>query len=309
MGVPNNTLHIPLIGSQYLEEMGWTPTSSFWNGTARSLPERQRNELYLVASGTIWIGLLLHKLPQQNDYRLQFDIAYLFQQKGVLQTLRSIDLLCSANCYPDALTIVRSLHTRLNLLILCSCGPYLFDDWLKNPKHEIFIDGHIRTELANHGLYPFPHLYDTFSEIVHGQYQALNESGYMVNGLFPEIPAIANLVLVGAKFLIGVMGWVGLSMLLQDRGGEGRGTRLPHELQEAVLLYKYFRESLLVPNRYDHLWTMIPEERHWNKAGKGKKIVAQWFEFDEYRRQLGLFHRKSQPKQLGKKYRPAVAIK
>jgi hypothetical protein len=90
-------------------------------------------------------------------------------------------------------------------------------------------------------------------------------------------------------------------VLLQDFDGSA----VPKEMEEIRRLYAFIREHLLQPARLDHLWTMLAEDRHWEKVSKTETAVAKWFDFDEYQRQLALFHRKGQRKTLGKKYRNA----
>jgi len=152
--------------------------------------------------------------------------------------------------------------------------------------------------MANHQIFTFPHMYEHSSEIVHAQFAALAEAGYMEAGLFPRLPAIENRVLASAKFLFGVIGWVGVSVLALQSG-----SRIDKDLADYVNLFTFLNKDILAPSRFDHLPASIAEERHWDQVGKDKTAIAYWFSPSEFRRQLELFHRSSQPKQLGKPYK------
>jgi hypothetical protein len=138
-----------------------------------------------------FIVRLFGRLPQLS-WQLEFDVAYLWFTKSSAQAGASIQLLTNAACYADAFVVLRSLHGRVNLLVLMSLGTHLFDEWLKSPKAPRFLDGNIRKELVNHGIYTFPHFYEHASEIAHGQFAGVSEAGYMEHGLFSRTPAIEN---------------------------------------------------------------------------------------------------------------------
>lgn len=303
LGVPPEGVEYPFAGALYLEGVGGPPLSSFWNELSPDLVARQRDEFFLAGTTALAVAQLPRDIPHRNDWRLSFDVAYLFQTKPLVQAIQAINLFCTARCYSDAFSVIRTLHSRTQQLVLFSLGPHLFDEWLRNPGHEKFLDGHIRGELSNQGIYVFSHLYDQLSEVVHGQLQALSETGYFEKGLFPEIPAVANMVFVAAKFLLGVIGWVGVSAVLVDQDGVAQK---PPGIEALTAIYSTMFSNVLRPARFDHLWTMLAEERHWEKAGKDKTIIAKWFQFEEYQRQLRLFHRPGQPKSLGKRYRSTL---
>lgn len=300
LGVPPEAVEYPLSGALYLEGVGGPSLASFWNEVSPGLVARQRDEFFLAGTTALAVAMLPRDVPHRNEWRLAFDVAYLFQTKPVVQAIKAVDLLCGARCYSDAFSVIRTLHSRTQQLVLFSLGPHLFDEWLRHPRHEKFLDGHIRDELSNHGIHVFSYLYDQFSEIVHGQFHALSEAGYFEVGLFPEIPAVANMVFVAAKFLFGVIGWTGMCAVLVDQDGVAQR---PTQVDALAAIYAAMFRSTLLPARFDHLWTMVAEERHWERAGKDKTIIAKWFLFEEYQRQLQLFHRRVQPKSLGKKYR------
>lgn len=300
LGVPIAAIEIPVSGALYLESVGGPPLSSYWNKVDPEIISRQRDEFFLVGTTTLAVARCITTLPHQNEWRFSFDIAYLFQIKPLIQAIKSIDILCGARCYSDALSVIRALQSRAQQLVLFSLGPHLFKEWAQNPRHEKFLDGHIRDELSNHGIHVFSYLYDQLSELIHGHLQALSEAGYFEKGCFPEILPVANMVFVSAKFLMGVIGWAGVCALLLDQDGSKEG---PTKLKALSAIYSAMLKDILHPGRLDHLWTMIAEDRHWEKAGKETFIVAKLFQFEEYQRQLGLFHRRSQPKFLGKRYR------
>lgn len=72
--------------------------------------------------------------------------------------------------------------------------------------------------------------------------------------------------------------------------------------KEALLhLDDQIKTEFMAPNRIEQLFTIMAEDRHIERIGK-KKFVTRLFDFEEYQRQLSLFHRKSRPKQLSNKY-------
>jgi len=286
----------------YLEEMGapeaalWWPAENPDDKVANWLA-RQHTEFSLVVTSALSLAPLFGQ-PSTLDWEIDFNIAYLFFAKGCAQAAAAIQLLTHSRCYADAFTTVRGLHTRVNFLTLMALGPHLFDEWLKSPKESRFLDGHVRDELANHEIGTFPHVYEHASEVVHAQFTALAEAGYMETGLFPRVPAIENRVLASAKFLFGIIGWVGVSVLALQAG-----SRIDQELRDHENLFAFLDRDILAPNQFDHLLASIAEDRHWTTIGKDKMAIAHWFSASEFRRQLELFHRSSQPKRLGKQYR------
>lgn len=300
--VPEELAHIPIAGATYLASMGvpdpaiWWPSDLGSDEVTNSLA-RQHSELSLVVTSTLSLMYLFGR-PQKLDKHLDFDVAFLFFAKSLAQSAATIQLLTHARCYADVFTVVRALHTRVNLLTLMSFGSHLFDDWLKTPKESRFLDCHVRSELANHGVYTFPHVYEQASEVVHAQFFALTEAGYMEAGLFPHLPAVENRLLASAKFLFGIVGWIGVSVLSIREGHEQ-----DLDLRDHEALFAFLEQDVLAPNRWDHLLSLIAEDRHQIPMGKEKVAIGHWFSPREYQRQLGLFHRSSQPKRLGKLYR------
>ena len=301
LGIPLELLVYPITGARYLESVGGPAISTYWNGQTRDPAQRQRDEIFVVACTTFWVSYLIGKTFDQDERCQSFDAAYLFQVKALVQFCRSIDLLSSARCYVDSFVLLRSLHSRIHLLLLFSLAPGLYSDWIKSPNLPKFRDARVRKELKRQGIVVFPHLYKQFSEIVHGEARALLKTGHIETGVFPYIAAINNMLFVAAKFLMGIAGWVGLSALLQY----WNDTKAPiqkDEVERTEQLYQYIISHILVPQRFDHLWTMIAEDRHWEKTSDSSFVICEAFDFAEYRRRVALFHRPEQAARLSQEY-------
>jgi hypothetical protein len=297
IGVHNDSIALLIAGADFVERSGGLYASPFWDKDSNDTIDKSRDEFFITGISLVPIVQLLASMPVVNNWRTVFDVTYIWQLKPLLQSLISIDSLCQSNCYMDASIIVRSLHSRVQQMTLFSLNPYLYDKWLKEPKAEIFLDGHVRRELGNHNISIFPHLYDWFSEVVHGQYLACTDLGYFEKGIFNDLSAIKNLIYTASKFLFGAVCWVGISALKLDQADND----IDLESDATFELANAIREKIMIPNRVEHFMTMHPEDRHLEKDGKNKYVI-RYFDFEEYRRQLALFHRKSQPKKLNKKY-------
>jgi hypothetical protein len=302
LGVPSALARIPVAGALYLADMDAPEPAVWWPSDLGSSEvdnwlARQHAELSLVLTSTLSVMALFGR-PSKRDEDIEFDVAFLFFAKGLAPSAAAIQLLTGARCYTDGFGVVRSLHTRVNLLALMSLGPHLFDEWLKAPKQSRFLDGKVRSELLNHGIYTFPHMYEQASEVVHSQLFAIAEAGYMEAGLFPRIPGVENRVLASTKFLLGIVGAIGVSVLALRAAHHG-----DQDVADHLALFEFLNEDILAPNRFDHLLASIAEDRHWIPIGKDKTAIGHWFSPQEYRRQLELFRRASQPKRLGKAYR------
>lgn len=301
LGVPEDLHYLPVMGAEYLTRMGGPEMITYWRAMAvdESAPLlwRQRAEFFLVVT-TVLALAHYYGTEASPGKQLEFNVAFLFFLKGFAQTAASVHTLSSSRCYLDGFSVARSLAGRVNLLALFSLGPHLFDRWLKSPKDRRFLDGHVRDELANHDVHIFPHLYEQFSEVTHGQFQAIAEAGYMEQGLFPRVSAIENQLLVAGKLLFGVVAGVGLAGLKTwPRSG------VEQHLPEMERLQEHLWNEVLPPTRLDHLFTTVAEERHWKQIGKGRYRAGAWFDPAAFRRQHALFGRASRPKELGKLYR------
>ena len=242
-------------------------------------------------------GIIPH-LEHKHDWAEAFHVAFLFHLKANLQSVNSIDALCKASCYVDAFSVIRAMHSRVNLLILSTLNPHLFDEWLKNPKDPKFLDGKIREILESNSINTMGHMYEHYSEIIHGNFLALAEVGYMTKGVFSEVLAIMNQVYVSAKYLLSIAGYSIVAMTNIDLGKAG----LPDSILKAKTIYEYFDKELLAANRLEHLQTVLAEDRHLHKIGKNKYIAGSAFSLQQLEYQVKKFHRQNQRKKLRKPY-------
>ncbi len=257
-----------------------------------------RDEFYIVLSAYFGLVGAVNQNPEKNEWRLKFDVAFLFQLKSNAQSAKSIELLTNNKCYADALVICRTLISRLNLLILCALNPNLFNIWLKNPKEKIFLDGQIRNELKNNNISLPTHLYEFYSEITHGQIQGLGEIGYFEKGLFADVKPAENQIWVTAKFAIATIYFTVLCMAIQDCEGKP----LPERFKKHQVLFEWLQKHYLVHNRIDQIWTFLLEDRHVEKVGKDEYIIGRNYDFNGIKEQIEKFHRKGQKKKLSKGY-------
>lgn len=293
--IPENALLELITTSLYFETMNGVSSKEYWLEKEFST----RDEFFLIFNSYLNLGSqVMKEIPHNNDWKIEFDVAYLFQLKSNCQTVVSLNALTKSHCYADALSVCRTLISRMNLLLLSSLNPKLFDAWLRDPKNEMFLDGHVRSELENNGISIVPHLYEFSSEIIHSQGQGLSDIGFFEHGLFPEIFAIENQIWVTAKFIIALSYYSLICMCVQDYTSK----RIPEKLEMHIELFDSFLKNCLVPNRFDHLFTFIAEERHWEKVGKNKYSIGGFFNFEKLKEQIEKFHRKAQPKTLSKKY-------
>jgi len=292
--LPDSSIYIPVAGGSYFEHMGGVKMADYW----LSKKFDNRDECFVVTNAFFSMTGLLIKHKYKNEWKLEFDVAHLFQVKSTAQSIVAINHLVKYNCYSDAYSICRTALSRLNLLMLFAFNPKLFDEWLNNPKHEKYLDGHVRAELENNGIKTLPHLYEFSSEIIHGQVEGLANIGYLEMGLFPEHIGIANNIWVIFKFIIGMAYCVVLNMAILDFNG----AELPDDVKEHQGLFNWFLEHYFVFNRIDHLFALMAEDRHMEKIGKDKYYAGGSFQFAEFATQLAKFYKKGQKKKLSKKY-------
>jgi len=293
-GVPESAIPFLAAGAMYFEKMDGIKSDQYWKEKEFTM----RDEFFVLLNSYLGMANIANNLPFQNEWRLKFDVSFLFFLKPNAQSAYSVDSLCEANCYADAFAVCRTMHSRLNLLMLFALKPQLFDDWLKNSKDDKYLDGKVRQELENRGVNTVEHFYHFSSEILHSQFNATASIGYFEEGLFPEIPAIKNQVYVTGKFILGMNYSVILHMISQDYEGE-----TPKELELATDLFKWLMSKYLVSNRLEHLFTIVAEERHWVKEGKNKFKAGGNFDFQGFKEQVEKFHRSSgQQKTLSSKY-------
>lgn len=278
----------------FFEKANGLPMSKYWN----SIELTNRDEFYVVLSAYFGLITATNQNPHNNEWRLKFDVGFLFQMKSNAQSAKSIELLTSNKCYADALVICRTLISRLNLLILFALNPDLFDFWGKNPKDKIFLDGQIRQELTNYNISLPNHLYELYSEIVHGQLEGLGEIGYFEQGLFADVKPIENQIWITAKFVIATIYFTALCMVVQDCEGKA----IPERFKNHQILFEWLQKNFLAQNRIDQIWTFFLKDRHIEKVGKDNYIVARNYDFNGIKEQIEKFHRRAQKKKMSKKY-------
>lgn len=261
-----------------------------------------RDEFFLVANTYLATAGQTQLMKFNNAWAEVFHCAFLFHVKANVQTITSLDSLCRMCCYGDAFSVIRAMHSRVNLLLLSSLNPYLFNEWLHNPKDPKFLDGKVREILLNNDINTMDHMYDHYSEIIHGQYQALEEVGYMTQGVFPDIPAVMNQAYVSAKYLLAIAGYSLVAMSLADLGE----SNLPENMKQLALLYDKMEADILAIDRFEHLQTVLAEKRHRVSVGKGKVIAGTAYSALQLRNQIGKFHREKQPKTLRKPYHSQI---
>jgi hypothetical protein len=115
-------MELIITGSMWYEKVGGTSVSTYWEGT---IDQQLRDEFFLIAN-TVFGLAGVAGTPSANKMQEKFDGAYLFFIKLTGQTVRAVDLLATNQCYSDAFSIIRSLHSRVNLLLLFSLSPDLF---------------------------------------------------------------------------------------------------------------------------------------------------------------------------------------
>ena len=283
-------------GACFLQDEGGSAVESYWtdpnNFTAR-------DEFYLIANTIIPLAQIASILEGEG-WLLTFQAAYLSQVKQNAQSVKALDLLSLANCYADTFGVIRAVHSRTNLLLLFSFNPNLFRHWLDNPKDPKYLDGHIRRELEKHGLRTMTHSYELASELLHGQMQAHSDVGLFEKGIFNNIPAIRNRLYILGKFVLAAFAYSIIQATLVGKIHKAQNKR---EVIEFESMFDNFFNTILSQNKWEHMFTIIAEERHWEKIGKNKYDIGGSFNYLEYKEQLLKFHRNSgQKKHLGKEY-------
>ncbi len=273
-GVPIEFIYIPLTGAFYFEKLGGIETSKYWNNAQLN----HWDELMIILSTHFFISKVMEDIDPIHDWRGEFDVAFLFQLKHNSQSIVSINALLNNNCYFDIFNILRSMQSRLHLLLLCSLNPRLFDLWLKEPNNSIFREGRIRAELDKHNINTLEHLYKFGSEIVHGHYLGLHDTGFMVKGLFPYISSVEDQIIVITKFFVGIAAFTALYMLKLDKDLKN----LPKEIVEIDNFLEYILKNILVYNRIDHIFASVCQERHCKKISDNKYLISEGFDFIRY---------------------------
>ena len=292
--VPKEFLGILHNGAQCFQKNNGVSLNAYWDCKEFD----NRDEFYIILNAYFDLRFLIQKLPYKNDWRGKFDSAFFITMKSIGQSALALDKLTKYYCYSDSYAICRTMISKLNFLLICALNPNLFEIWFDNPKDERFLDGHIREELRNNGINTVSHLYALCSEIVHGHPIALNEIGFLNQGLFIKSPKINNDLWVIAKFVVAMSYQTIISMTLLDNGVG----KIPEQLDLHDKLLKWLKETILVNNRVDHIFIFFPEERHVEKVGKNNYKIATFYDFNSISTQINKFHRKGQKKTLSKKY-------
>lgn len=284
-------------GASFLQDEGGLDLNTYWND---SKAFTVRDEFFLIANTIIPLAKITSEL-EGEDWLLTFQAAFLSQVKQTIQSVRALDLLVLANCYADAFGVIRAIHSRTNMMILFSLNPFLFRHWLDHPKDPKYLDGHIRTELGKHGLRTMIHSYEHASELLHGQIQAHSEVGLFEKGIFNDIYSIKNQLYVLGKFIVAAFAYTIIQASMVGKIKKGQDIE---EITNFETMFNKLFDTILSQNRWDHLFAIIANDRHWKKIGKNKYDIGGYFNYLEYKDQLIKFHRSSgQRKQLSKAYR------
>ena len=284
-----------------LDRFGGASASSYWKRPHRDVAdlEQMRDELHIV-SATYYLTVvrLLQSAPV-HDYQRQFIEAFGFLSKSMLESVRSIEVLAAAGCYIDGLSICRTICGRLNLMVLLAANPALFDDWLRNPTDEKYLDGHIRDVLDGHDLEFHGQLYDELSEAIHLHETILAENEYLKGPPFRQSTNMQFRLYALAKLLLARAAYVGMAMYRQDL--EGRS--IPPDGAELIAAWPAL-EELTAHNRLEHLFTLtLAPDRHVRKVGKNTALLGKGFGYEHVGDQLEKFHRdRGQRKRLRKPY-------
>lgn len=288
-------------GGLIFHNRGGPDISTYWNDPKNF---DIRDEFFLVTNSHLVFLKLISDIDVMDveDWLGEFQVAYLYQLKLSAQSANSVDILLSHNCYADAFAICRAIQSRVNLLLLCSFAPDLFDHWLQNPDSPQYRESQIRKELALLGINPMDHVYRLASEIIHGHQLGHGDIGYFEKGLFADVPQVRHQIYVISKFLLAASTYALIQATLI---GVRPGANLD-ETRDMDQLYVYFFESILAHNRIDQIWHMIPEDRHWKQIGENRfKATVGTYDFARLKRLIQEFHPKNgNPKKLSKRYRP-----
>lgn len=303
LGIPKDHCEMLVEAAQWFEQSGGTPSARYWHCIDATVQQRQRDEFFVAAACALLGALLVARDASDDGWNVAYGAAYLFETKALAQSVRSVELLCEAKCYSDALAVVRVLHSRVQRLVLFSMGPHLFNEWLLKPSARRFRDAAIRDELATHELSVFPHLYHWYSDVVHGRAEGMAETGLFERGLFSAVSPVEQMVLVSAKLLLGVAGFMIPSVLLVNSQIREKPV---DSMAEAVLeLYEALLQGLLHPARFEHLWTTIPQDRHWPKPDRAGVMNVDWFDYFGFQDRLREVHSSPLSRRLSEAYAPA----
>lgn len=299
-GLPENQAVKLVAGGLYFQKSGGIDINTYWNDPNNF---NIRDEFFLIANSHMTFIKIIKELDVNyiRDWLGEFQVAYLFQLKLNAQTIKSIDILLSQNCYADAFTLCRTLQSHTNFLLLCSLAPELFNHWLKNPDDQRYREGKVRKELAALNINTMDHIYKLASEIIHGHFLGHSNIGYFEKGWFKEIPSIRRQIYSIAKFLLAASTYAFIQAMLI---GSKSGANI-RDTDDMDQLYEHFFKTILNPSRLDHFFSVVlGERRHWKKISKNEFNPGGTYNFAQLKDQIQKFHRTDgNQKRLSERYR------
>jgi len=270
IGLPKGCASIVVSNAFQYQKLGGIKVNEYWKENRKEFDELMiLSNIYLNTFGVI-------KKKTTNEKRLDFDWFYMFQLKQNLQTVKSIYCLIRSKCYFDAAIIIRSLQSRLLQLLFFSINPKLSDEWAKDPEDNRFRESNIRKNLRLHGIEVWEHIYKKGNNIVHGNWKGLGEYGLFTKGIFPDIQYNQNLLIVCAKYFIGISAYVGFC-INQDEN------LLKEEYEKLKRLFAYIQDPILANNRIDHLPFIFKKQDFPDDINIVPDIEYANFDFNAYK--------------------------
>jgi len=246
--IPSKSISSLIAGGLYFEEMNGIPFDSYWNETKPTL----RDEFFFMVHTMFGLMNLIKSTKPNNEWLIEYEVAFLIQSKMFSQNIFSIDKLAQSQCYIDAFVICRTMLSRVNLLTMFSLKPSICDNWLREPSNKQFIDGNVRKELKKNNLPNFDKTYKYLSELIHGQFIASANAGMMEHGLFPNLKSLENKIYIISKILLAMPCYGLLSLLVIDQGK----LHSNENIQEYELLFEHYFEDTLAFNKLEHFFLM-----------------------------------------------------
>lgn len=289
IGIPNI-----ISGAQHLEHLADIKLNSYWNDDNFL----QRDEFFVISSIYLYLMREILRGKSINSWKKKLNLGLMLIGNLNIQTIKSIEILSTGGSYSDVFSLLRTFHSRINLITLFSLNPDLLSYWGENPKSEIFLDGHIKRELEANGLTTMSFLYEFYSELVHGQLEANFDIGFLDDKIFQKKVSVENQIYVASKFFVGYLIHITLESIKLDNNDKlNEDTKIVYET------FQELRKWMLLPGRMEHLWFQTAEERHWRKVGKNKFNGGGTFDFGAFTENLRKCHKtKGQKKKLSKKY-------
>lgn len=297
-GLPAEVAIDLVLIDQVFEKAGGVRTASAIDPMRIDDPE---NEFRIVAAYYVATTHWFNMLFPACDWCQHLQVAHLYFFKLVAQTLTSLDLLLKARCYSDAMTVWRTLLSKVSLFLLFTLHPPLYQDWLRHSDYKRYRDGEVRNELRTHGIMLVPHLYREASEVVHGQYLASAEHGYFEMGLFNDIPSISARIFNITKLLLGVVSFAYIQSTDHDAVLAQSEAR-----QRCARFADALVDVLLSESRAEHLSVAVPIFRHWREITQGHfEAEVGIFDWTGYVSTVREFHK---PNGQGRKLSPQYHV-